>query len=363
MTTELSSRTKTAQSEPADGMFFRSFQVQTKSVDLKTRRVSVIASTETIDSHGEILEQVWDLTRYMANPVVLWNHNIRSESPDVVLGRGENVRVERPGTPQAALELDIVFASKEANPDAEKVLLKFEEGIQRAVSVGFRPNDIRLEMRDGEEVFVLSNNELRELSVTPVPSNPDTLAKELAYCKSHADSTSPKRGDDNPQNEDKSMQFEELKAALETEKAKREGLQKELDELKAQSADDAEKKALDAQTKRLAEERDAMKERAEAAEAKIAATEKAADDKLIEADLSAALEKGLFTPAELDSQRELRTSNKQLFEKLLSERTPLDLTKMKIGADPTPPNQHKDVDTNNNGADLAALVHQASVAG
>jgi hypothetical protein len=83
----------------------------------------------------------------------------------------------------------MIMASKEANEHAHSVLLLFSEGIQKAVSVGFRPRDIRREVRDDRDIVVLSDNLLIEVSATPVGSNPDALADqkaaELEYIRQH----------------------------------------------------------------------------------------------------------------------------------------------------------------------------------
>src|SRR5688572_13844767 len=90
----------------------------TRAIDATSRSVDAIFSTEAIDSHGEIVDQAtWQLARYKANPVVLWNHGIMESSPwsfggavrpeDMLpIGRAENVRIEA-----GALQARVVFAS------------------------------------------------------------------------------------------------------------------------------------------------------------------------------------------------------------------------------------------------------------
>lgn len=132
------------------------------------RAVDVIASDETLDSYGEIVEASWDLERYAANPVVLYAH----DSYELPIGRAESVRVEN-----GQLLATLHFVSAEANPKAEQVWQLICEGALRAVSVGFYPRTVRYEMRDDREVCVLADNELREISVVPVPANPNALAQ------------------------------------------------------------------------------------------------------------------------------------------------------------------------------------------
>lgn len=132
------------------------------------RCCQVIASTDDVDSHGEIVEQSWDLTRYAANPVVLYGHDSR----ELPIGHASDV-----GVVDGRLVATLHFASEKANPRAEQVWQLVREGVLRAVSVGFYPSDVRFEMRDGREVPVLANNELLEISVVPVPANPNALAR------------------------------------------------------------------------------------------------------------------------------------------------------------------------------------------
>jgi HK97 family phage prohead protease len=132
------------------------------------RAVDVLASSDTLDAHGTIVEQDWELDEFRANPVVFYNH----EHGELPIGRAEDIRLE-----DGALQMRVRFASAEANPRAEQAYRLMREGVLRGVSVGFVPGDVRLEKRDGRDVLVLSRNRLFELSVTPLPSNPDALAR------------------------------------------------------------------------------------------------------------------------------------------------------------------------------------------
>lgn len=151
-------------------------QLKTKEYTIKsrndaTREATFVASTAAVDSYGEIVEQVWKLERYMANPVVLFGH----QSRELPIGRSTFV-----GVRGGQLECTVRFASPEANPKAEQVWQLVKEDVLRAVSVGFMPGTIRWEKRNGEDVAVLSDNELHEISIVPIPANPEALAKMRA---------------------------------------------------------------------------------------------------------------------------------------------------------------------------------------
>lgn len=129
------------------------------------RAIAVTASTDAIDSWDEVVDQSWDLSRYEKNPIVLWQHD-RCEP----IGTAENVRVEN-----GALKATLVLAPQGVSEDADKAWSLIEAGILRAVSVGFVPRDVRYEKRNGVDVAVLANNELREISIVSLPANPDAV--------------------------------------------------------------------------------------------------------------------------------------------------------------------------------------------
>ncbi len=160
--------------EPA-GLVRRSHGLAVRSLDREKRSVEVIASSESLDSHDEIVEQSWDFKRFERNPVILWAHNRAPGHDGKPIGRGEDWKVEQTKS-GPMMSMRIVFAK---HAFAEDIWQLFQDDMIRAVSVGFRPRDVRLEKRAGEEVFVLANNELFELSVVPIGSNPDALAKDV----------------------------------------------------------------------------------------------------------------------------------------------------------------------------------------
>jgi HK97 family phage prohead protease len=149
------------------GLVVRSLGV--KAINRDSRSVDVLASTDTLDSHGDIVEQSWNLDRYRSNPVVLFAHDHKS----LPVGHADMVRVEG-----GALMARLNFVDAKANPIAEQVYQSFLQGSLRAVSVGFVPHQVRAEHdENGKQMFVLSDNELHEISAVPIPSNPDTLGR------------------------------------------------------------------------------------------------------------------------------------------------------------------------------------------
>jgi HK97 family phage prohead protease len=155
-----------SEAEAPHGLYVRSLYV--REVRLAEREVDAVASTEALDSYGEIVRANWDLTRFKANPVILWAHN-RSEDK-LPVGHAKNVRVEG-----NQLLMTVVFDA--VTDFDEHVFKKYVNGTLKGFSVGFNPRSIRVEKVDGEEVVVLDDNELFEVSCVPIPSNPEALAK------------------------------------------------------------------------------------------------------------------------------------------------------------------------------------------
>lgn len=150
-------------------LFRRSYGMTVRAQKDETRSVDVVASSTALDGYGEIVAQDWDLRRYEANPVVLYGHN----SWDMPIGHATNVRVDGD-----KLLATLNFVDARANPKAEQVWQGILQGSLRAVSVGFRSKKGAMQNIDGKDVFVLAGNELMEISVVPIPANPEAVAQE-----------------------------------------------------------------------------------------------------------------------------------------------------------------------------------------
>jgi hypothetical protein len=148
--------------------------------DNESRTVTFVASTYDKDRHGTVLNQKnWSLDNFNANPVIGYQHNVYGEgsspNPDDQLGFG------RAYVEGKELLIDITFEPADINPLAEKIFKKIQHGSLRAVSVGFVPlksEDGKFgEERDG--AFHFFGQELLEVSVVNIPSNPKALKKSL----------------------------------------------------------------------------------------------------------------------------------------------------------------------------------------
>lgn len=150
-------------------MLRRSYGFTVRAMNEEKRSIDVIASSTAIDSYGEIVAQDWDLRRYQANPVVLYGHNAWG----LPIGHASDVRVE-----DQKLLATLHFVDARANPTAEMIWQSVIQGSLRAVSVGFRSKSATMQNINGKDVFVLTGNELIEISVVPIPANPEALATE-----------------------------------------------------------------------------------------------------------------------------------------------------------------------------------------
>ncbi len=144
-----------------------------------------IASTESVDSHGSVIKSKgWDLRRYESNPLLLWNHALSSWNKDAepcdILGRAD-AKVK-----SKQLVCDLYFDGEDINEKAAQVYRQCKAGTIRMLSVGFRPRKYHYEAQgEGQnDLLVIDEAELIEISVVPAGSNPDAfLPRDLrAMC-------------------------------------------------------------------------------------------------------------------------------------------------------------------------------------
>lgn len=312
-----------------------------KAFDATNRTADFVASTDVVDAHEEVVDQsTWKLDDYLKNPVVLFGH----QSYELPIGQCLSV-----GVRSGQLECTVQFATGEMNPFAEQVWKMVQGKFLRAVSVGFVPKSARWEMRDGQEVLVWSDCVLKEISVVPVPANPEALAKAkaLATCSEdvlRARNASPSTPTIPPAapgvqpehaSEEDAMSEKEMIAKLEELTAKNSSLAIEVgatagqrDKAEAQVRDlEPKVKALETENATLKTENAAFEaqtkallERAEKAEKAVAELEA----KTIEQEVDALVGKKI-TPAEKPLFIDLRKQNKDLFDKMLEQRAPMRL--------------------------------------
>lgn len=143
--------------------------------DPEARQFTVVASDETVDRYGDVIEAAgWQLDAYRSNNVVLVDHSYRVED---IVGRGF------PYIEGSALKMRIELDPPAKNRKAAIVANLLETGSLQAVSVGFRPleYDAIVDERGRPTGGVrFTKSELMEVSLVAVPANPAALIENSA---------------------------------------------------------------------------------------------------------------------------------------------------------------------------------------
>lgn len=134
--------------------------------------VGIVASDSSVDRMGDTInENGWDPASLRRGVPLLFGHD--SGSLENIIGDTKNWRVA-----SGKLVCDARFMSGAINPNAEVALQMVKAGFLRTVSVGFRPLEARhSKTRPGGVDFI--RQELLELSLVPVPANPNAIIEQV----------------------------------------------------------------------------------------------------------------------------------------------------------------------------------------
>jgi HK97 family phage prohead protease len=129
---------------------------------LEGRVLEFIGTTEGVDRDGEIIKsEAWQLEKYLANPVVQWAHDY--SQPPI----GKTISIRRDGT-------NTIFGIEFADYEFADTIFKLcKGGFLNATSVGFIPIEYVPGQKGTGKTY--TKVELLELSIVPVPSNPEAL--------------------------------------------------------------------------------------------------------------------------------------------------------------------------------------------
>ena len=128
----------------------------------ENKRFRVIASTEDIDRSWEIIRaNGWTWDNFMKNPVIIANHVYKVEN---IIGKATSIYIKN-----NQLVIEGVFSS--SNPLGKLLADLYEEGMIKSVSVWFIPKQ-----RDENDLKIITEAELLELSFVAVPCNPNALS-------------------------------------------------------------------------------------------------------------------------------------------------------------------------------------------
>lgn len=158
------------------GLFNRAVEVE------GVKEYIFTASTADPDRHRTVLNQNnWEIENYKLNPIIGYQHNVYGDSfcyapnPDDVIGRG------RPFMEDGNLMIGITFDDE--NDLARKIESKVERGFLNTVSVGFletgEGRDGNYEVGEDPELYYFEGQELLEVSIVNIPSNPKAKKKSL----------------------------------------------------------------------------------------------------------------------------------------------------------------------------------------
>lgn len=146
------------------------FNTKALSIDDTNKRVTFTFSDNKVDRMGEIVDQKsWDFKNYLVNPLILWGHN--PDEPENVLGTARSLATEDDGS-SSSVEMQF---DTDINPKALLVFNQVKAGTLRTVSAGFINHSEELQ----NDIPVLKDNELIEISVVPIPANPRAIALSL----------------------------------------------------------------------------------------------------------------------------------------------------------------------------------------
>ena len=148
-----------------------------KSSDLGDRRIRFVGSDESLDRDGEIVSLAgWDISNYMKNPVVLYGHNYIG----LPIAKTQSIAFDQRAK---QMVFDIYFPSiKDLSSDPENpsehaltvdaIYNMAKIGLLNATSVGFRG----LDYEPTAEGRKWNKQELMEISIVPIPSNPNAVS-------------------------------------------------------------------------------------------------------------------------------------------------------------------------------------------
>jgi HK97 family phage prohead protease len=153
------------------GEIIRKQVVQVPEKATEERSFTFAVSDASVDRYGDTIAlEGWDLAKFRANPVILFGHN------QDAFPVGKSLREYSEG---GKLKSAIQFTSQEENPDGYRCMLLVQNGYLNATSVGFLPREFEVnEERTGDDWFPkvdFKAQELLEISIVPVPANPNAL--------------------------------------------------------------------------------------------------------------------------------------------------------------------------------------------
>ena len=143
------------------------------SIDTEKNTATFVMSTETIDRHGDIIDQAsWMLDHFLKNPSFFLQHR----SDQFPIGKWLKIWLEADPDNVGKQRLVGEAEFRVKYEDAARAFDHVIEGDLNMVSVGFIPH--RVEYDEERDAFVLFDCELLECSLVGIGSNRYALVKE-----------------------------------------------------------------------------------------------------------------------------------------------------------------------------------------
>ena len=178
-----------------------SMPVTVKNIDKDNYTLTMVASTQKEDRHGDtVIQDGWDLRQYKKNPVILNSHNY--DDATEVIAKATSTKIEGKGK-SSKLVQEWKFAVDE-NPKAKIIFDLYAGGFLSASSVGFIPKKFK-----EDDYFVIEEAELLEVSAVSVPANAWALAKSKGIVGDEDELPDEMIGDDDPELEEKETEEEQ----------------------------------------------------------------------------------------------------------------------------------------------------------
>lgn len=156
--------------EKQDAIHKKEISYRAIAVDEENKTATFVMSTESIDRHGDIVDQEsWNLEHFKKNPMFFFQHR----SDQFPLGKWLDVWFEDDPDNEGKQRLVGEAKFRTKFEDADRAFEHVKEGDMSAVSVGFIPH--RVDYDEDKDAFILYDCELLECSLVGIGSNRDAL--------------------------------------------------------------------------------------------------------------------------------------------------------------------------------------------
>lgn len=164
-----------------EDMIRAGLHVEVKEDKQLDRVLDFVGSSEIVDRDNEVIKaDGWELANYRKNPVVLFAHNYRQPA----VGRALRVWADK-----GQLKFKVQFPAMEEYGFADTLFKLYRGGYMSAVSVGFIPKEWEKGKKKDDPYRTYTRQELLELSLVPVPANPEAIVSSRGVKSALADET------------------------------------------------------------------------------------------------------------------------------------------------------------------------------